>query len=252
MLKATSLGKLVRLSVFGICLAAIPLHVACAGIIRKAEDGVLVDALATFGERAALRARAHHLQVSAAERAASQAARARGAAQRSVSASDARNTLQPADVLSNGRPYSPRAMLDALEEKFGASRVSSRTVPAAGEKNVKLSAKRHPDSGVTFDQRGFPVFDDHAKFDTRLDHYVPSASREEHMRAATTKLRDAIRNGQVSKVGFTQRALKQIEDLEARVENWTWHHHQDCGRMQLVDAGLHAVTGHVGGYKACK
>jgi len=27
----------------------------------------------------------------------------------------------------------------------------------------------------------------------------------------------------------------------------TWHHHQDVGKMQLVDQDLHARYGHVGG-----
>lgn len=32
-------------------------------------------------------------------------------------------------------------------------------------------------------------------------------------------------------------------------ERFTWHHHQDVGRMQLVDYTIHRKTGHTGGYK---
>nr|WP_276574887.1 HNH endonuclease [Paenibacillus allorhizoplanae] len=28
---------------------------------------------------------------------------------------------------------------------------------------------------------------------------------------------------------------------------YTWHHHQIAGKMQLVDANIHAKTGHSGG-----
>jgi hypothetical protein len=29
---------------------------------------------------------------------------------------------------------------------------------------------------------------------------------------------------------------------------YTWHHHQDRGRMQLVPEKVHAETGHTGGF----
>ncbi|OTX31255.1 hypothetical protein BK717_21870 [Bacillus thuringiensis serovar malayensis] len=32
-------------------------------------------------------------------------------------------------------------------------------------------------------------------------------------------------------------------------KHYTWHHHQDTGRMQLVDYQIHHDTGHTGGYK---
>ncbi|MBO1624215.1 HNH endonuclease [Bacillus sp. SY8(2021)] len=30
---------------------------------------------------------------------------------------------------------------------------------------------------------------------------------------------------------------------------YTWQHHQETGRMQLVDFQIHHDTGHTGGYK---
>lgn len=32
---------------------------------------------------------------------------------------------------------------------------------------------------------------------------------------------------------------------------YTWHHHQDCGLMQLIDSTIHALTGHTGGFTIC-
>ncbi|PQO43844.1 HNH endonuclease [Blastopirellula marina] len=37
------------------------------------------------------------------------------------------------------------------------------------------------------------------------------------------------------------------EQIGGTVEGFTWHHHQDPGRMQLVPQGLHAFYGHHGG-----
>lgn len=31
-------------------------------------------------------------------------------------------------------------------------------------------------------------------------------------------------------------------------KGYTWHHHQDKGRMQLVETEIHAKTGHTGGF----
>ncbi|MDR1488612.1 MAG: HNH endonuclease [Holosporales bacterium] len=32
-----------------------------------------------------------------------------------------------------------------------------------------------------------------------------------------------------------------------KIDGYTWHHHQDVGRMQLVPEKIHADTGHFGG-----
>ncbi|MCG7500017.1 HNH endonuclease [Vibrio sp. Of7-15] len=58
--------------------------------------------------------------------------------------------------------------------------------------------------------------------------------------------------------------LKMFESQEKNVEQyfkpngrlnkfWTWHHHQDPGRMQLLPYGIHKLYNHVGGFvKWCK
>ena len=34
-----------------------------------------------------------------------------------------------------------------------------------------------------------------------------------------------------------------------KVGNYTWHHHQETGRMQLVPTDIHDWIGHIGGSK---
>lgn len=102
---------------------------------------------------------------------------------------------------------------------------------------------------VVFDQRGFPIFDDIASFDTKLPSDVAGRqSRSAHMRAATRQLREAIANGQISASQFTQDQLRAIKGGRPNIPNLTWHHHQDIGRIQLISREVHDLTGHVGGF----
>jgi hypothetical protein len=38
-------------------------------------------------------------------------------------------------------------------------------------------------------------------------------------------------------------------DLQKYLAIYTWHHHEDFSRMQLVPESLHSATGHDGGMK---
>ncbi|MBF1293706.1 MAG: HNH endonuclease [Neisseria sp.] len=46
----------------------------------------------------------------------------------------------------------------------------------------------------------------------------------------------------------TKRVTKRAFDDKgkSKIPNYTWHHHQDTGRMQLIREGLHHDTGHIG------
>ena len=66
------------------------------------------------------------------------------------------------------------------------------------------------------------------------------------MRLATKNLAEAIRKGQVRSSSFNSEQLKAIGKGQAKIPDYTWHHHQDTGRMQLVPEKLHHDTGHIG------
>lgn len=36
-------------------------------------------------------------------------------------------------------------------------------------------------------------------------------------------------------------------DEQERIDRLTWHHHQDPGKMQLVNKEIHQSTGYLGG-----
>ena len=103
-------------------------------------------------------------------------------------------------------------------------------------------------TGVVFDNRGFPVFDDVAAFDAKISKGVfNSVGYEGQMRLATRDLSAAIERGQVSRSRFTEDQIRQINSGARKIDGYTWHHHQDSGRMQLVPELIHKRTGHVGG-----
>lgn len=85
--------------------------------------------------------------------------------------------------------YSSREVRNLLENKYGKTNIISKTVPSMSMSNVKLAGKRHPETGIPFDVKGFPIFDDIAKYDTRLNiNQFRASSYNEQMRMATRDL----------------------------------------------------------------
>jgi filamentous hemagglutinin len=144
-------------------------------------------------------------------------------------------------------PYDPKGVAADLESQY-PGQVSSSTLPPPGSKNVGLAGARHP-SGVVFDQRGFPIFDDVAAFDTKLSGSVAGVkSRPLHFMEAARALSDAIRRGQVPASRFTAEQLRAIHRYQKKIPGLSWHHHQQVGRMQLIPTPLHQAVGHTGGF----
>ncbi|MEW8229303.1 MAG: HNH endonuclease [Candidatus Thiodiazotropha endolucinida] len=144
-------------------------------------------------------------------------------------------------------PYSSRTVRNDLASVHGTGNVSSTTIPPVNVKNVKLAGQRHPVTGIVFDNKGYPVFDDVAAFDTRLSvNPFRNAGYTGQMRMATNDLAAAIQRGEVKPSVFSQNQLRQIQARSERIDGFTWHHHQDSGRMQLVPRDIHGRTGHIG------
>ena len=85
-------------------------------------------------------------------------------------------------------------------------------------RNSHLAGKRHPKTGVPFDNDGFPDFSDWV---IREERIVPTGNPKADIAAAN--------------------------ELFQAPPGYTWHHHQDVGRMQLVPYEIHKQTGHTGG-----
>jgi hypothetical protein len=99
-----------------------------------------------------------------------------------------------------------------------------------GPRNAKLAGGNHPKTSVPFDSQGFPDFAGHT------DPSVPDVF--------------------ITLTGDPKKDFRLADKAAGIDENyrkgtWTWHHHQNCGQMQLVDMAIHAKTGHTGGASIC-
>ena len=143
--------------------------------------------------------------------------------------------------------YDPQRWRQNYDD-FYSGNVTSTTVPPYSAKNVQLAGQRHPETGVVFDQRGFPIFDNHSAYDTRFTGAdFQNASYQTQMRMATRDLRSQIQANLQLRSQFNDAQLSAIQGGNAKIPDFTWHHHQDRGRMQLVRENIHRQTGHVGG-----
>jgi hypothetical protein len=104
---------------------------------------------------------------------------------------------------------------------------------------------------IMYNQRGMPVYDKYAAYDTKIStEVVKIENRRDHFKAASLDLKRAIEKGEISASKFNQEQLVAIMKGDVKIPGYTWHHHEDVGRMQLVPKELHnPKTAHIGGFK---
>jgi len=160
----------------------------------------------------------------------------------------------------NQVPYNPKNAQNLASGLLGSNKFTRTTVPGQSMPNVRLAGQCkertiiiNPETQetlvqrITFDQRGFPVFDPYVKVETRIGGDLANMSRKAHMRAATRQLREDIKAGRVDKNKFTDIELSDIIAGKDKIGTSTWHHHQETGRMQLVPEDIHEWVKHIGG-----
>ena len=89
-------------------------------------------------------------------------------------------------------------------------------------RNAHLAGENHPVTGIPFDKNGFPDFSSVKTADVNIK---PTGKRRSDDKAANAEA-----------------------GLEKTPENFTWHLHQDNGRMQLVPRDINTKTGYTGGF----
>ncbi|QEO46527.1 HNH endonuclease [Vibrio cholerae] len=165
--------------------------------------------------------------------------------------------------------YSPDDTRNDLEAVHGAENVVSTTNPKDplqrvnsnpdkgievihgddGGKAVRVHYDDDPITGepifanIPYNSRGLPIFDDHAKFTTRIDK---SKNYDNQFTQATRDLRDAINSGKADTSQFTDIQLKLIQSGAPKIKGLTWHHNGDTGTMQLVSESIHDAVKHIG------
>lgn len=138
-------------------------------------------------------------------------------------------------------PYQPSVQRNIYNDAL------SMTMPPFSGKNVRLAGQRHPVTGIVFDNRGYLIFDDIAVFETTISNKVfRSSSYTGQMQLATQDLWSKIQSGVVARSRYNSTQMIQIQNGAAKIDGFTWHHHQHTGRMQLVPFDIHSKTGHIG------
>ncbi|MBL8617057.1 MAG: HNH endonuclease [Deltaproteobacteria bacterium] len=89
-------------------------------------------------------------------------------------------------------------------------------------RNAHLAGKTHPDTGIPFDNEGYPDFSSVSIADVKIDY-------------------TGTRSGDYA-------AANRAAGFSKKPEGFTWHHHQDGTTMQLVPTDIHRQTGHTGGF----
>lgn len=123
-------------------------------------------------------------------------------------------------------------------------------------RNESLEGDRHPMSGVQFekntveDAEGNSVTGVFAKFESTFDAQLPEdlyqASDKKQFAECNRQLADGAANDSELADRFAPEQLEQIKNGDTP-DGYVWHHHEEKGRMQLVDSETHAMTGHTGG-----
>lgn len=117
-------------------------------------------------------------------------------------------------------------IIEEAEEKIVKEIAQGAEERSIRKRNEHLADDVHPEIGVPFDSNGFPDFSDHLYKKGPNDVTItPTGNRAKDFREAN-------------------RAAGYAETPEG----YTWHHHQDRGRMQLVERNVHRRTGHTGGF----
>lgn len=133
---------------------------------------------------------------------------------------------------------------------------SQNIVQEIPTRNECLEGDVHPITGVPFERNTvfdgcgnevtgvFPKFD--STFDAQLPDDLLQASDSEQFAECNQQLGEAIENDPDLANKFSDEQIEQIKNGDTP-DGLTWHHHEEIGKMQLVDSDIHAHTGHTGG-----
>lgn len=123
-------------------------------------------------------------------------------------------------------------------------------------RNEHLAGKEHPVTGVPFKEKivknadGAEVIGVFPEFDTPFEAQLPedmlTANDPKQETECNKQLKNAVESDPALREKFTPEQVEQILNGDTP-DGYTWHHHEDIGKMQLIDSVAHAKTGHTGG-----
>jgi hypothetical protein len=127
---------------------------------------------------------------------------------------------------------------------------------------VKLLGSQHAggknDKGIPFDKDGFVDFSEYVKAEAYLKPEQLKGGSQTQTGQATQILRDHLNANPKLKKEFLEQFPEDERDLieehlekgHYKIGNYTWHHHQETGRMQLIPSDIHNKgKPHTGGHR---
>jgi hypothetical protein len=169
----------------------------------------------------------------------------------------ARSRPSPSAELSVSRSYrlvqveawrKPKLLKDGRIIAYPETRKPSLPVPNLGRNRAGqvITNGKH---AVRFDGDGFPEFE--TQFEILLDNsHIGTGDRVAHFKAANQALFEAIqKDPSLARIlGLPPETISRLPSLSKAPEGYSWHHHQDVGRMQLVHGDAHRLSiPHTGG-----
>lgn len=142
---------------------------------------------------------------------------------------------------ADGAPQARNAAGDEVTLRQPAT-YDSRVVNADGTVTYTKGA-----NSVQYDANGFPIFNSQADVFLSPEKLVVG-SRSTHFSEANRMLARSS-DDQLRAAGFSDADISTLRSGDTP-DNFTWHHHQDVGRMQLVRTSEHELFrgGHSGGW----
>ncbi|MDA7027417.1 HNH endonuclease [Bacillus sp. CLL-7-23] len=130
----------------------------------------------------------------------------------------------------NRKPIQPRKYKDKKINKDGSK---TYTIEKHGKEFV-----------VTYDRDGHPIFT--SEHQTSLPESKYLAGDKEQFKHLSKELYEKAMNNQKIKSRFTDDELEILRNGETP-KRFVWHHHQEPGKMQLVNSEIHDAAKHTGG-----
>lgn len=108
-----------------------------------------------------------------------------------------------------------------------------------------MAKRTHKKTGIKFDRNGFPKFESYYNY--RINFWDLKKSRETHFYQANRHLyKKALKSIKIRQL-FNKFDLQELKKGDTP-DKYTWHHHQNRGKMQLVLRDIHSNVSHIGGY----
>ena len=121
--------------------------------------------------------------------------------------------------------------------------------------NEEYKGKNHPETGIPYvekivDINGVKIQVVVPEFKSMININLPDelkmASESKQFQYLNQKLNEEIKSNPNFRSQFNDRQSKRIE-RGLKPEGFTWHHNEECCKMQLVKFDTHSQTRHTGG-----